>query len=181
MHCLGWHFALSLLYLVVKDQQYFVTSSFMFLEEKNLLEILLNPGLNLTIFRETGPGGIRRSGNCRTSNDSEGLGNWVNEVSGLFFHQLNDPIYVEPNSLSFLTPITKLRVIRRSAFCKIYTPLPESFLITPNERLCWQGVPKLWPRRSRKTSCKGLGKVFFNGNNEVPLWGQQQPDLMKCY
>ena len=55
MHCLGWHFTLSLLYLVVKDQQYFVTSSFMFLEEKYLLEILLNPGLNLTIFRETGP------------------------------------------------------------------------------------------------------------------------------
>ena len=27
----------------------------MFLEEKYLLEILLNPGLNLTIFRETGP------------------------------------------------------------------------------------------------------------------------------
>ena len=116
MHCLGWHFALLLLYLVVKDQQYFVTSSFMFLDEKNLLEILLNPGLNLTIFRETAPRGIRRSGNGRTPNDSEGLGNWVDEVSGLFFHQLNDPIYVEPNSLSFLTPITKLRVIRRSAF-----------------------------------------------------------------
>ena len=46
---------LSLLYLVVKDQQYFVTSSFMFLDEKNLPEILLNLGLNLTIFRETGP------------------------------------------------------------------------------------------------------------------------------
>ena len=27
----------------------------MFLEEKYLLEILLNPGLNFTIFRETGP------------------------------------------------------------------------------------------------------------------------------
>ena len=40
---------LSLLYLVVKAQQYFVTWSCMF-----LLEIWLNPGLNLTIFRTTG-------------------------------------------------------------------------------------------------------------------------------
>ena len=31
----------------------------MFLEEKYLLEILLNPGLNLTIFRETGPRLVR--------------------------------------------------------------------------------------------------------------------------
>ena len=36
---------LSLPYLVVKDQQYFVTSSCMFLDEKNVLEILLNPGM----------------------------------------------------------------------------------------------------------------------------------------
>ena len=47
MHYLGWHFVLSLLYLVVKDQQYFVTSTCMFLDEKNVLEILLNPSLNL--------------------------------------------------------------------------------------------------------------------------------------
>ena len=40
---------LSLLYLVVKAQQYFVTWSCMF-----LLEIWLSPGLNLTIFRTTG-------------------------------------------------------------------------------------------------------------------------------
>ena len=41
MHCLGWHFVLSLPFLVVKDQQYFVTSSCMFLDEKNVLEIYL--------------------------------------------------------------------------------------------------------------------------------------------
>ena len=46
---------LSLLYLVVKAQRYFVTSSYMFLDEKTVLEIWLNPGLNLTIFRGTGP------------------------------------------------------------------------------------------------------------------------------
>ena len=46
---------LLLLYLVVKAQQYFVTSSCMFLDEKTMLEIWLNPGLNLTIFRGTGP------------------------------------------------------------------------------------------------------------------------------
>ena len=46
---------LSLLYLVVKAQHYFVTSSYMFLDEKTVLEIWLNPWLNLTIFRGTGP------------------------------------------------------------------------------------------------------------------------------
>ena len=46
---------LSLLYLVVNAQKYFVTSSCMFLDEKTVLEIWLNPGLNLTIFRGTGP------------------------------------------------------------------------------------------------------------------------------
>ena len=46
---------LSLLYLVVKTQHYFVTSSYMFLDEKTVLEIWLNPWLNLTIFRGTGP------------------------------------------------------------------------------------------------------------------------------
>ena len=45
---------LSLLYLVVNAQQYFVTSSCMFLDEKTVLEIWLNPGLNLTIFQGTG-------------------------------------------------------------------------------------------------------------------------------
>ena len=42
-------------YLVVKAQQYFVTSSCMLLEEKTVLENWLNPGLNLTIFEGTGP------------------------------------------------------------------------------------------------------------------------------
>ena len=37
---------LSLLCLVVKAQKYFVTSSQMFLAEKTVLEIWLNPGLN---------------------------------------------------------------------------------------------------------------------------------------
>ena len=49
---------LSSLYLVVNAQQYFVTSSCMFLDEKTVLKIWLNPGLNLTIFRGTGPGGL---------------------------------------------------------------------------------------------------------------------------
>ena len=43
---------LSLLYLVVKTQHSFVTSSCMFLDEKTVLEIWLNPWL---IFRGTGP------------------------------------------------------------------------------------------------------------------------------
>ena len=46
---------LSLLYLVVKAQQHFVTSSCVSLDEKTALEIRLNPGLNLTIFRGTRP------------------------------------------------------------------------------------------------------------------------------
>ena len=46
---------LSLRYLLVKAQQHFVTSSCMFLDEKTVLEIWLNLGLNLTIFRGTGP------------------------------------------------------------------------------------------------------------------------------
>ena len=58
MHCLGYHFVLSLLHLVVKAQQYFVTSNCMSLDEKIVLEIWLNLGLNLTIFRGTGPRAI---------------------------------------------------------------------------------------------------------------------------
>ena len=47
---------LLLLYLVVKAQRYnIVTLSCLFLDEKTMLEIWLNPGLNLTIFRGTGP------------------------------------------------------------------------------------------------------------------------------
>ena len=44
MHCLGSHFVFSLLYLVVRAQQYFVTSSCMFLDQKTV---------HLTIFRGT--------------------------------------------------------------------------------------------------------------------------------
>ena len=39
----------------VKAQRYFVSSSDLFLDKKTLLENWLNPGLNLTTFRETGP------------------------------------------------------------------------------------------------------------------------------
>ena len=46
---------LLLLYLVVKAQQYIVILSCMFLDEKTMLEIWLDPGLNLTIFLGTGP------------------------------------------------------------------------------------------------------------------------------
>ena len=41
---------LSSLYVGVKIQQYFVSSSDMFLDKETLLEVWLNPGLNLTIF-----------------------------------------------------------------------------------------------------------------------------------
>ena len=44
---------LSFLYLVLKAQQQFVTLSCIFLDEKTMLEIWLNPGLNLTTFRGT--------------------------------------------------------------------------------------------------------------------------------
>ena len=53
---------LSLRYLVVKAQQYFVTSSCMFLDEKTALEIWLNPELNLAIFPRTGPRVVSSSG-----------------------------------------------------------------------------------------------------------------------
>ena len=55
MHCLEKHCVLSSLNFRVKTQKYFVSSSDMFLDRKTLLEIWLNPGLNLTIFRGTGP------------------------------------------------------------------------------------------------------------------------------
>ena len=46
---------LSSLDLGVKTQKYFVSSNNMFLDKKTLLKIWLNLGLNLTIFRRTGP------------------------------------------------------------------------------------------------------------------------------
>ena len=39
-----------LLYLEIKAEQYFVTLSSMFLDEKTALQVWLNPRLNLTIF-----------------------------------------------------------------------------------------------------------------------------------
>ena len=49
---------LSLLYLLVKAQWCFVTSSCLFLDEKTVIEVWFNPGLNLTIFPGTGPKGL---------------------------------------------------------------------------------------------------------------------------
>ena len=45
----------SLLYFGVKVEQYFVSSSCIFLDIKTLLKVWLNPGLMLTISRGTGP------------------------------------------------------------------------------------------------------------------------------
>ena len=49
---------LSLLHLLVKAQWCFVTSSCLFLDEKTVIEVWFNPGLNLTIFPGTGPKGL---------------------------------------------------------------------------------------------------------------------------
>ena len=46
---------LSLLYLRVQAQQYFVSLSYMVVDKKIVLKIWLNLGLNLTVFRGTGP------------------------------------------------------------------------------------------------------------------------------
>ena len=46
---------LSSLNLRVETQKYFVSLSNMFLDKKTWLKIWLNPGFNLTLFRETGP------------------------------------------------------------------------------------------------------------------------------
>ena len=50
----------SLLYLRVKTQEYFENLSYMFLDEKTLPKIWFNLGLNLIIFRGTGPKWIIR-------------------------------------------------------------------------------------------------------------------------
>ena len=60
----------SLLYLRVETQQYFESLSYMFLDEKTLLKIWFNVGLNLIIFPGTGPKRIiRLSINPTTSFD----------------------------------------------------------------------------------------------------------------
>ena len=46
---------LSYLFLGVKAQCYFVSSSCMFLDKKTLIKIELNTGLNLTIILGPGP------------------------------------------------------------------------------------------------------------------------------
>ena len=59
MHGLEQHSVLSSLNLEVKTPEYFVSSSDMFLDKKTLLKIWVNPGLNLTVFRGTGPRCLR--------------------------------------------------------------------------------------------------------------------------
>ena len=46
---------LSLLYLRVQAQQYFVNLSYMVVDKKAVLKIWINLGLNLTFFRGNGP------------------------------------------------------------------------------------------------------------------------------
>ena len=46
---------LSLLYLRLQAQQYFISLSYMVVDKKMVLKIWLNLGLNLTFFRGTGP------------------------------------------------------------------------------------------------------------------------------
>ena len=53
---------LSLLYLGVKAQQHFLSSCCVFSDEKTLLKIWVNPGLNLRSFEELGPGESLSSG-----------------------------------------------------------------------------------------------------------------------
>ena len=52
------YFVLAFLYLGAKAQQYFLSSSYMFLGKKTLFKIWLNPGLNLAIFPGTRPRSI---------------------------------------------------------------------------------------------------------------------------
>ena len=77
---------LLLLYLVVKAKQYFVTSSCIFLDEKTVLEIWLNPGLNLTIFRGTRPRTLLLSATTWSANATHTLFIKVSEAN------LCDPI-----------------------------------------------------------------------------------------
>ena len=46
---------LSLLYLRVHAQQYFVSLSYMVVDKKTVRKIWINLGLNLTFFRGNGP------------------------------------------------------------------------------------------------------------------------------
>ena len=66
MHCLEKHSVLSSLNLEVKTPQYFVSSRDPFLDKKTLLKIRVNPGLNLTMFRGTGPG-LRCHRSCQSN------------------------------------------------------------------------------------------------------------------
>ena len=57
---LKYNSMLSSLNLGVQTQKYFVCSSNIFLHKKTLRKIWLNPGLNLSIFRGTGPRRVKR-------------------------------------------------------------------------------------------------------------------------
>ena len=59
-HILFWHFCIleQQQYFTVLAQQYFLSSSCMFLGKKTLFKIWLNPGLNLAIFPGTRPRSI---------------------------------------------------------------------------------------------------------------------------
>ena len=52
-------FSVIIFFFEGKAQQYFVSSSNMFLNKETLLKIGLNPGLNLSVFQGTGPRAIR--------------------------------------------------------------------------------------------------------------------------
>ena len=62
MHCLQSHFVLSLLYLRVKAQQYFVSLSYMFLDKKTVLKIWLKSWVKL---EELGPYQETRGGDTQ--------------------------------------------------------------------------------------------------------------------
>ena len=57
MHCIEQHFVLSFLFFFFRSKRttVFWKFNYVFLDKKTLLKILLNPGLNLTIFRGTEP------------------------------------------------------------------------------------------------------------------------------
>ena len=64
---------LSLLYLRVNAQQYFVSLSNTFVDKKTVLKIWLNLGLNLTIIRGTGPRGKKLKNNWPSAPNTSSL------------------------------------------------------------------------------------------------------------
>ena len=64
---------LSLLYLRVNAQQYFVSLSNTFVDKKTVLKIWLNLGLNLTIIRGNGPRGKKLKNNWPSTPNTSSL------------------------------------------------------------------------------------------------------------